>query len=49
MHRGIVMAAGGLTYITNYFISVKLLRFHKCLLPIEIWFLGAAEVDRKVE
>jgi alpha 1,2-mannosyltransferase len=38
--RGIVFCAGGLSYFTCVWISIKRLREIGCKLPIEVWYLG---------
>jgi len=43
--RGLVICAGGTQYFTNAWVLVKLLRFHGCELPIELWALDKAELD----
>ncbi len=41
------MCAGGVIYITNAYIALRLLRHHGCLLPVEIWFQDESEVDER--
>ncbi|MAS94922.1 MAG: hypothetical protein CMO55_17130 [Verrucomicrobiales bacterium] len=43
--RGVVMCAGGVTYLTNAYIALRLLRYHKCDLPVEVWYQDASELD----
>jgi len=38
--RGIVICAGGYTYITCAWINISMLRKRGCTLPIELWFEG---------
>jgi hypothetical protein len=41
---GVVIAAGGLAYLVNAWVVVKLLRQRGCGLPIEVWHLGPEEM-----
>ena len=41
---GIVIAAGGLHYLVNAWVCVRVLRRHGCALPIEVWHLGPEEM-----
>lgn len=43
--RGIVMVAGGTRYLPCAYVCVKMVRANGCSLPIEIWHLGAMELD----
>lgn len=43
--RGIVMAGGGTKYFPSLWISISWLRKLGCTLPIEVWYLGDAEMD----
>ena len=47
--RGIVMCGGGTTYFTNAWIAISLLRHVGCTLPVQLWFLGARELDPFME
>lgn len=47
IHRGIIMCAGGVTYLTNAYIAIRLLRHHDCDLPVEIWYQDESEVDER--
>ena len=47
--RGIVICGGGIRYFTNAWVCISLLRLHGCQLPIEVWYLGRAELDDKME
>lgn len=38
--RGIVMCAGGLSYFTCAYVSLKALRRTGCSLPVELWYVG---------
>jgi hypothetical protein len=41
---GVLIAAGGLRYLTNAWVCVHMLRRKGCRLPIQIWHLGPAEI-----
>lgn len=41
------MCAGGVTYLTNAYIALRLLRHHGCDLPVEIWYQDDSEVDER--
>lgn len=43
--RGIVICGGGTRYFTNAWVAIKLLRFHGCELPVELWALDEEELD----
>ena len=44
--RGIVMAAGGPRHFTNAWVTLNVLRrVHGCTLPVQLWYLGPAEVS----
>jgi hypothetical protein len=43
--RGIVIAAGGLTYLPGAWVCIRLLRHLGCTLPIQLWHLGPDECD----
>lgn len=45
--RGIVCCAGGTGYLTNAWVLIRSLRALGCKLPIEIWYRGEAEYDRR--
>jgi FkbM family methyltransferase len=47
--RGIVLCGGGVSYFTNAWVCINMLRFHGCSLPIELWHLGKVELDREME
>jgi FkbM family methyltransferase len=47
--RGIVLCGGGVSYFTNAWVCVQMLRFHGCKLPVELWYLGRSELDGKME
>lgn len=43
--RGIVIPAGGATYLACAWVCINMLRRSGCTLPIELWHLGPAEMD----
>jgi hypothetical protein len=43
--RGIVIPAGGEIYLSCAWVCIKMLRHLGCTLPIEVWHLGAEELD----
>lgn len=43
--RGIVMVAGGVKYLTCAYVCVRMIRANGCTLPIQIWHIGAMELD----
>jgi ADP-heptose:LPS heptosyltransferase len=43
--RGIVICGGGVRYFTNAWVCINILRQLGCALPIELWHLGAHELD----
>lgn len=45
--RGIVCSAGGVGYLTNAWVLIRSLRALGCQLPIEIWYRGESEYDRR--
>lgn len=44
--RGIVICGGGARYFTNAWVGIHRLRALGCRLPIQLWYLGRAELDR---
>ncbi|MFO1486845.1 MAG: glycosyltransferase family 9 protein [Verrucomicrobiota bacterium] len=46
--RGIVLCGGGLTYFTNAWVCIRLLRARGCNLPIQLWHLGRREMTREM-
>lgn len=42
--RGVVICGGGAKYFTPAWVCIKMLRRLGCVLPIELWHLGAAEM-----
>lgn len=48
--RGIVIVSGGVKYINNTYITMHILRnVHKCDLPVEWWYIGAAEMTPQIK
>ena len=45
--RGIVMPAGGIVYLTNAWLSLRMLRRTGCELPVEVWHIGSDEVTKE--
>ena len=45
--RGIVMPAGGVVYLTNAWLSLRMLRRTGCDLPVEVWHIGPDEVTKE--
>lgn len=43
--RGIIICAGGVRCFTNAWVCINILRQLGCILPIELWHLGPAEMD----
>jgi ADP-heptose:LPS heptosyltransferase len=43
--RGIVICGGGVTYFTNAWVCIQMLRRLGCELPVELWFRGRGELD----
>lgn len=43
--RGIVICAGGARYFTNAWVCINALRRLGCRLPVQLWHLGAGEMD----
>jgi hypothetical protein len=41
---GIVIPAGGLRYLVNAWVCVRMLRRHGCRLPVQLWHLGPQEM-----
>ena len=46
--RGIVICAGGLRYFPCAWVCINMLRYHGCSLPIELWYQGREEMDRRM-
>jgi hypothetical protein len=47
--QGVVMLSGGLTYLSNAYMNIKFIRdFLKSKVPIEVWYLGNKEVNKKL-
>jgi ADP-heptose:LPS heptosyltransferase len=47
--RGIVICGGGIKYLPGAWVCIRMLRQLGCLLPIQLWHLGPAEVDRQIK
>src|ERR1043165_7848826 len=47
--QGIVICGGGLQYFTNAWVCINVLRELGCTLPIQLWYLGEAEMDRQMK
>jgi len=47
--RGVVIAAGGMRYLTCAWVAINMLRRLGCRLPIEVWYLGRQEKDERWE
>ena len=47
--RGIVICGGGTRYFTNAWICINMLRHLGCHLPIQLWYLGRNELDKRME
>jgi len=45
---GIVICGGGLRYFTCAWVCIRMLRALGCKLPIQLWHLGAEEMDEKM-
>ena len=43
--RGIVTGGGGFRNFTNAWVLIRMLRYHGCNLPIELWHFGETELD----
>lgn len=43
--KGIVICGGGPKYFPSVYVNIKILRMLGCILPIEVWYLGRAEMD----
>lgn len=46
--RGILIPGGGVKYFTNAWVALRMLRKLGCTLPIQIWHLGATEIDDRM-
>ena len=44
-----MICAGGLTYFTSAWISIRLLRHLGCTLPIQVWYLGPRELNAEMK
>lgn len=45
---GIVVCAGGLSYLTTAWVCINLLRQQGCRLPIQLWHLNERELDDRI-
>ncbi len=46
--RGVVICGGGEKYLSSAYVLARLLRHLGCLLPIEVWHLGKAEMPEEM-
>ena len=46
--RGIVICGGGIKYFTCAWVCINMLRHVGCALPIELWYLGADELNAEM-
>ena len=46
--KGIVICAGGVSYFTNAWVCINMLRHLGCSLPIQLWYLGESEMDEEM-
>jgi hypothetical protein len=46
--RGVVICGGGVTYFTNAWVCINMLRRLGCTLPIQLWHLGECEIDAQM-
>jgi ADP-heptose:LPS heptosyltransferase len=47
--RGIVICGGGVSYFTNAWVCINMLRSLGCRLPVQVWHLGWKEMDANME
>jgi glycosyltransferase involved in cell wall biosynthesis/ADP-heptose:LPS heptosyltransferase len=47
--KGIVICAGGLTYFTNAWVCINMLRRAGCNLPIQLWHMDKRELDDRMK
>ncbi|PYK61267.1 MAG: hypothetical protein DME21_09675 [Verrucomicrobia bacterium] len=47
--RGIVICGGGVRYFTNAWVCINMLRWLGCRLPVQLWHLGAREMDKEMK
>src|SRR5205814_2809554 len=47
--RGVVICGGGVKYFTTAWVCIKMLRKLGCSLPIQLWHLGKAEMDKEMK
>lgn len=48
IEMGIVTCGGGLVYFTCAYIMIRMLRHLGCTLPVELWYLGSREMNKKM-
>jgi alpha 1,2-mannosyltransferase len=47
--QGVVMISGGLFYLSNAYLNIRFIRnFLKSNIPIEVWYLGKKEINKKL-
>jgi len=46
--RGIVICGGGVDYFPGAWVCIRMLRHLGCRIPIQLWHLGPAEMNRKM-
>ena len=46
--RGVVICGGGARYFTCAYVCVRMLREVGCVLPVELWHIGSAEMDEEM-
>lgn len=47
--RGVVICAGGWRFFPSLYVTVRILRETGCTLPIQVWYLGKAEYDPRMQ
>jgi hypothetical protein len=47
--RGIVICGGGVSYFTNAWVCINMLRRSGCRLPVQLWHLGEKEIDDQMK
>ena len=47
--RGIVICAGGISYLTCAWVCINMLRRLGCTLPVQLWHLGKQEIDETMK
>jgi glycosyltransferase involved in cell wall biosynthesis/ADP-heptose:LPS heptosyltransferase len=46
---GIIICGGGMTYFTNAWVNIRILRHLGCSLPIELWYLDKNEITPEMQ